>query len=284
MRQANGFSLAGVMGWPVMHSRSPIMHNAWMAAYGVKGVYAPIETPQERLERALRALPALNFVGVNLTIPHKEAALKIVDHLSPAAKAIGAVNCVVVGADGALTGHNFDCVGYVSSLAEAAPDWRASAGPALVLGAGGAARAIVYGLLEAGAPKVIIANRSRARADDIARDFSGLFTGVIETIDWSDIPRAMEAAQLLVQTTSLGMKGQPQLALDLAPLPRAALVSDIVYAPLETDLLARARARGNRGVDGLGMLIHQARPAFYEWFGVTPEVTPQLRAAMEAGL
>jgi shikimate dehydrogenase len=274
----NRFHLAGVMGIPVLHSRSPRLHGYWMNLHGMTGAYLPLEIASEKLGAALRALPALGFAGCNLTIPHKIAALDLVDHVDESVRRVGAINCVVVRPDGSLTGRNYDGFGFVESLTQAAPDWRADDGPALVLGAGGAARAVLFGLLERGARRVMIANRSRERADALAREFG------VEAIDWADRSAALAQTATLVNTTSLGMVGQPALEIDLTGLSSRTLVSDIVYTPLETPLLAAARAKGCRAVDGLGMLIHQARPAFRDWFGVMPEATPQLRKIIEATL
>lgn len=274
------FILAGVMGWPIAHSRSPRIHNYWFARHGVEGVYAPLPVEPGRLEAALRALPALGFAGCNLTIPHKEAALAFLDEIDPAARRIGAVNCVVVGQNGALIGRNYDGYGFIASLREAAPNWRASDGPCVVIGAGGGARAIVSGLIEAGATEIRLFNRTRARADRLAADFG---PGVCAH-EWDARHEALAGAGLLVNTTSQGMVGQEPLDLSLAALPPSAVVADIVYAPLETPLLAAARQMGATPVDGLGMLLHQARPAFRDWTGVMPEATPELRALIVATL
>lgn len=280
MHGQDRFLLAGVMGWPISHSRSPKIHNYWLARYGLEGAYVPLAVEPGRLEAALRALPALNFSGCNLTIPHKEAALAIVDELDETAKRVGAVNCVVVEEDGALIGRNYDGFGFTAALRAAAPMWRADAGPAVVIGAGGAARAVVAGLLEAGSPEVRIFNRTLERAEKLAQDFGA----PVAAHRWEEREAGLAGAGLLVNTTNQGMVGQPPLDLRLDALPAEALVSDIVYAPLETPLLAAARARGATVVDGLGMLIHQARPAFRDWFGIMPEATPELRAIVEATL
>jgi shikimate dehydrogenase len=271
--------LAGVMGWPVAHSRSPRLHGYWLAHYGIDGAYLPLPVAPEQFADALRSLPLLGFAGVNLTIPHKEAALPLLDKLSDRARRIGAVNLVTVAPDGRLAGDNSDGYGFIENLKEGAPGWRAAAGPAVLLGAGGAARAILAALLEAGAPQVRFVNRNRARAEALAAAIGG----PIELLDWGRREEALAGAALLVNATSLGMKGSPPLALSLKRLPPAALVTDIVYAPLETALLAEARARGHRTIDGLGMLLHQARPAFKAWFGIDPEVTPALRAFVLQG-
>lgn len=274
------FHLAGVMGFPVLHSRSPMIHKHWLREHGLTGEYMPIAVQPANLEKALRALPALGFAGVNLTIPLKEAALAIVDHVDPLARRIGAINCVAVAPDGALSGFNYDAIGYLESLREAQPSWRADAGPAAILGSGGAARAIIAGLLEEGTPEIRLCNRTRARAEALASDFGPK----VRTVDWQERSTALAGTALLVNTTSMGMKGQPPLEISLKDLPSTALVSDIVYTPLETGLLHEARVRGNTGVDGLGMLLHQAVPAFATWFGITPRVTPDLRRMVEASL
>ena len=278
MSHPDHYLLAGVMGWPVMHSRSPKLHNYWLAQHGLIGAYVPLAIKEAGLEKALRALPALGFAGCNLTIPHKEQAMKIVDHLDPVAKRIGAMNCVIVGADGSLSGTNNDGFGYIASIREAKPDWRADAGPVTVLGAGGAARAVLVSLIDEGAKDIRLTNRTAARADDLAKEFGG----PIKTIAWNDRHDALQSAAMVINTTSQGMVGQPDLDLKLDLLPQTALVSDIVYIPLETPLLSAARQRGNTTVNGLGMLLHQARPAFKAWFGVMPEVTSELRKMIEA--
>ena len=261
--------LAGVIGWPVSHSRSPRLHGYWLEKHGIDGAYVPLAVPPERLEDAIRALPALGFRGANVTVPHKEAAARIVDRIDPVAKRIGAVNTIVVGEDGLLEGRNTDAYGLITNLRQGAPGWRPESGPALVLGAGGAARAVVAALVAAGVPEVRLHNRTAAKAEALARDIGGPVRVVGEP--------ALSGAALLVNTTTLGMAGQPPLDLDLAGLPRGAVVTDIVYTPLITPLLAAARARGNPIVDGLGMLLHQAVPGFEAWFGVRPEVTNELR-------
>lgn len=280
MHGQDRFLLAGVMGWPISHSRSPMIHNYWLARYGLAGAYVPLAIEPGRLGAALRALPALNVSGCNLTIPHKEAALALVDDLDETARRVGAVNCVVVEEDGTLIGRNYDGFGFTASLRAAAPMWRVDAGAAAVIGAGGAARAVIAGLIDAGASEIRIYNRTLERAEALARDFGA----PVAAHRWEEREAGLADAGLLVNTTSQGMVGQPPLDLRLDALPDTALVCDIVYAPLETPLLAAARARGLTAVDGLGMLIHQARPAFRDWFGVMPEATPELRAMIEAML
>jgi shikimate dehydrogenase len=268
------------MGWPVMHSRSPTLHNYWFTHYRVAGAYVPLAIAPGDLEPALRALKPLGFAGCNLTIPHKECALTIVDALDPVARRIGAISCVVVQPDGSLAGTNNDVYGFVHNVLQQQPDWRADAGPVAVIGAGGGARAVVYGLADRGAREIRVTNRTFARAETLAREFGPPVT----PIAWEDRHRALDGAAMLVNTTSQGMIGHPPLDLALDRLPADALVCDIVYVPLETPLLAAARRRGNRTVDGLGMLLHQARRAWTAWFDLEPEVTPELRAAIEATL
>jgi shikimate dehydrogenase len=272
------FLLAGVMGCPVMHSRSPKLHNYWLTQHELAGAYLPLPVAPERLGAALRALPALGFAGCNLTIPHKQPALDLVDHLDPLARRIGAVNCVVVRPDGSLAGYNYDAFGYVESLRDVQPQWRADLGPIAVVGAGGAARAVLVALIEQGAREIRLVNRTLARARELAQELGR----PIAPIPWERREDALKGAVMLVNTTDQGMIGEPALPLALDLLPMGALVSDIVYIPRETPLLAAARKRGNPTVNGLGMLLHQARPAFRAWFGIMPEVTPELRAMMEA--
>lgn len=272
--------VAGVCGWPVAHSLSPRLHNYWLRHYGLDGAYVPFAVRPEDLARALAALPALGIAGVNLTVPHKEAALALVDRLSEAARAIGAVNTLVVDAQGRLIGDNTDAFGFHHNLTLNVPWWRVGSHPAVVIGAGGAARAVAFALVNAGAPAVRLINRTRARAERLAEALGERVT----VATWEESATALADAGLLVNATSLGMKGQPPLDLDLTPLPPSAVVGDLVYVPLITPLLARARARGHPVVDGLGMLLHQARPGFAAWFGVEPEVTEELRRHVLAGL
>jgi shikimate dehydrogenase len=265
--------LAGVMGWPVAHSLSPRLHGFWLNEYGIDGAYVPLPVRPERLSAALEALPDLGFSGCNLTVPHKEAALAVLDEVDPQARRIGAVNTVRVRADGSLHGWNTDVEGYAQSLGAALPGWSLAGRSAAVIGAGGAARAVIAALIEMGAAEIRLVNRTPGRAEELAR----MLGGPIRIEPWERRSRALEGAGLLVNTTTLGMAGQPAFEIDLEPLPREAVVSDIVYAPLETPLLAAARARGHPAVDGLGMLLHQAVPGFEAWFGRRPEVTPALR-------
>ena len=265
--------LAGVMGWPVAHSLSPRLHGYWLKQHGIDGAYLPLAVKSERLGPALRALADLGFVGCNLTVPHKEAALLVLDEVEPEARRIGTVNTVRVRADGSLYGWNTDVEGFAQSLAAALPGWSPAGHAAAVIGAGGAARAVVAALLGLGAAEIRLVNRSAERAEALA----GALGGPIQVLGWSGMAEALGDAALLVNTSSLGMAGQPPLSIDLGALPPGAVVADIVYAPLDTPLLAAARARGHRTVDGLGMLLHQAAPGFEAWFGIRPEVTPALR-------
>lgn len=266
------------MGWPVAHTRSPAIHNHWIAHHGLKGAYVQLPVEPEQLEAALRGLAALGFAGCNVTVPHKVNAMMLMDELDPVARRIGAINTIVVLPDGRLKGFNNDGAGYIQSLRDAKPDWRGDAGPALVLGAGGAARAIVVALLDQGVPELRLSNRTQQRADSLAAEFGEK----VKVVPWSERNAAMAGASLLVNATTQGMHGQPPLDVTLDDLPGQALVSDAIYIPLETPLLAQARLRGHLTVNGLGMLLNQARPAFQAWFGVLPELTPELRAAVQA--
>jgi shikimate dehydrogenase len=273
--------LAGVIGWPVGHSRSPRLHGWWLDHYGIDGAYVPLPVAPEQFAQALRTLPHLGFRGVNVTVPHKEAALVAVDVVGDLARRIGAVNTVILREDGSLEGRNSDGLGFYEHLVASAPIWNVKLGPAVIVGAGGAARAIAVALLDAGVPELRLVNRTRERAEQLAL---ALGDPRIKVMPWLARAGALEDAMLVVNTTTQGMASQPALDLDLAPLPLGAVVFDCVYAPLETPLLAAARKRGLIGVDGLGMLIHQARPGFAAWFGREPEITPELRAFLAEGL
>jgi shikimate dehydrogenase len=275
--------LAGIMGWPVSHSRSPVLHGFWLEETGVDGAYLPLPVRPDDVEQALRALPVLGFRGCNLTVPHKQAALAVVDRVDPLARRIGAINTIVVAPDGSLEGTNTDAFGFREHLREAAPQWKPGSGPAVILGAGGAARAVIVALSDAGAAEIRIVNRTLKRAEAVAGDLAAPRTKI--TIhSWEEVSAVQCQAGLLVNATSLGMVGEPPLILDLASLPLSAPVVDIVYVPLETELLAAARRRGHPAVDGLGMLLHQGRPGFEAWFGASVQVTDRLRAAMLATL
>lgn len=268
--------LAGVMGWPVSHSRSPRLHGYWLAQYGIDGAYVPLAVAPENLKDALAALPKIGFRGCNLTIPHKEAALDYVNTIDETARVVGAINTVVVDDAGALRGSNTDIEGFAQNIRSTGHMLDASH-PALVIGAGGAARAVIAALKSLGFTRAAIVNRTPERAKALAKDLAPLAL-TLDVHAWDRRSDLVKDASLVVNTTSLGMNGAPPLALDLAAARDDALVTDIVYAPLETPLLQAARARGLACVDGLGMLLHQARPGFRAWFGVDPEVTPALRA------
>ena len=280
MSDSNQFKLAGIMGMPVFQSRSPILHNYWIKKYNIKGAYGHFPVQIDKVETAIRGLSALGLSGCNITQPHKLMAMKLMDQLSPLAKRIGAINCIVVQADGSLHGFNHDGFGYIQSLKDANPVWRADAGPITVIGAGGAARAVVISLIDEGATEIRLINRTRAKADELAQ----AAPAIIKTYDWSQRHDALEGAAMLVNTTNQGMYGQPALEIQLDALPKSAMVSDLIYIPLETPFLESARLRGNTTVNGLGMLLNQARPAFEAWFGVNPEITPELRHMIVATL
>lgn len=272
MKLSGKAKVAGVMGWPVGHSRSPMLHGHWLRRYGIDGAYVPMAVRPEKIGEALSGLAALGFAGCNLTLPHKELAPPYLAEIDDTAKRIGAVNTIVVRPDGGLAGSNTDAFGFLENLKAGAPRWRAAAGAAVMVGAGGAARAVGVALADAGVPEIRILNRTRARAEALAGDLGPKS----RVIDWGKRTAALDGAALLINTSSLGMAGQPPLELPLDALPQDAVVNDIVYVPLETPLLADARRRGHTVVDGLGMLLHQGRPGFRAWFGVDPEVTQDL--------
>lgn len=280
MNSKDRFLLAGVMGWPVMHSRSPLIHNHWFATHALAGAYVPLAIAPEGLAAALRALPALGFAGCNVTIPHKQQAMRIVDEVHESARAIGAVSCVSVRSDGSLAGSNNDAFGFIRNLRQQQPRWRADAGPAVVIGAGGGARAVCHGLLREGAREVRLVNRTNARAHEVATAFGA----AVAAHPWEQRGELLDGAALVVNATSAGMVGQPALDIDLTRLPRAAIVADIVYVPLQTPLLAAAHSRGNATVGGLGMLLHQGPLAWKSWFGIEPQVTDELRRLVEQSL
>jgi shikimate dehydrogenase len=271
---------ACVIGWPVAHSRSPVIHRYWLKLYGLDGAYELEAVRPEGIGDFLGSLRQRGYAGANVTLPHKEAALAAADRPDQAATAIGAANTLWLDDKGLLHASNTDAYGFMTHLSAEAPDWNKGGRPVMVLGAGGAARAVLYGLLEGGAAKILLANRTEDRAKALAQSFGSR----VSVVPWEERSRALAGCGLLVNATSLGMTGKPPLDLDLSALPADATVADIVYSPLETPLLAAARARGNRTVDGLGMLLHQAVPGFERWFGVRPEVTPELRAHVAANL
>lgn len=269
---SGGARIAGVIGWPVAHSRSPRLHGYWLDRYRIDGAYVPLAVPPARIAQAIAALPALGFAGANVTVPHKEAALAAVDEADNLARRIGAVNTIAVREDASLFGTNTDGYGFIQNLDQSGPGWPRGR-PAAVLGAGGSARAVVVALADAGLPEIRLCNRTRSRAEALADEIEA----PIAVIDWEARAGALDGAGLLVNTTTLGMTGTEPLAIDLGPLPADAVVTDLVYVPLVTPLLAQAAARGLRTVDGLGMLLHQARPGFRMWFGRDPEVSAELR-------
>jgi shikimate dehydrogenase len=272
--------LAGVMGWPVWHSRSPRLHGYWIERCGVDGTYVPLAVPPAHFPQALRMLALMGFRGVNVTVPHKEAALAAVDTIDAAARRIGAVNTVMMEADGTLRGTNTDGVGFLEHLKASSPAWSPAAGPAVVIGAGGAARAVIVALQDAGVREIRLVNRTRERAEQLAMALNG----ALGVLPWVARNRALDGAALVVNTTTLGMSGQPALEIELDALPAGACVFDCVYSPLETALLAQARAKGFVAVHGLGMLIHQARAGFAAWFGVEPEIDGEVRRFLAEGL
>jgi shikimate dehydrogenase len=265
--------LAGVMGWPVAHSRSPRLHGFWLESYRIDGAYVPLAVPPGGFERALRALPDLGFRGANVTLPHKEAALALADEADDIARRIGAANTIIVRDDGSLSATNTDAFGFMENLEQRAPGWP-SGRDAVLLGAGGASRAVIVALLEAGVPGIRLANRTAERARALADEFGP----AVELVAWEERSDALEGAGLLVNSTQLGMTGQPVLEIALDSLAEDAVVYDLVYAPLETGLLAEAGRHHLRTVDGLGMLLHQARPGFAAWYGREPEVNGALYA------
>jgi shikimate dehydrogenase len=268
-----------VIGHPVAHSRSPLIHKYWLAVHHIKADYTRVDIPPEEIESFLDNFPRGPYIGANVTVPHKEIAFRKVFEADPVAKALGAVNTLWLQ-DGKIHGGSTDVHGFIANLNRSQPKWDSQLKTALVIGAGGAARAVIYGLLERKVQNIVVANRTIARARELAAHFQNRIT----TSTLGNLRIHMREADLLVNTTSLGMKGQPPLEIDLDPLKKSAIVYDIVYAPLETELLKAARERGNPVVDGLGMLLHQAAPAFERWFGVRPEVTPELRALVAADL
>ncbi|WP_282170584.1 shikimate dehydrogenase [Ruegeria atlantica] len=272
----NQIPLAGVIGHPIGHSKSPKLHGYWLKTYGLLGHYVPMDVVPEDLESVLRTLPKAGFVGVNVTVPHKEAALQIADHVSDRAAKIGAANTLVFQPDGSIHADNTDGYGFMENLLAGAPDWNPQDGPAVVFGAGGAARAVLQALVEAGVPEIMLTNRTRARADQLKEEFGPRIT----VIDWVKAGNVIENAELVVNTTSLGMQGQPELRVPLDGLQPGAVVTDLVYVPLKTRLLQAAEEAGCTTVDGLGMLLHQAVPGFERWFGKRPKVTDELRATV----
>jgi shikimate dehydrogenase len=265
--------LAGVIGCPIAHSKSPRMHKHWLQRYGLPGDYVPLHVEPADLETVIRAMPKMGFVGANITIPHKVAVMQIADQISDRATLIGAANTLIFMADGRIYADNTDGYGFMANLRQNAPDWDPTSGPAAVLGAGGAARAVIVALADAGVSEIFLSNRTRAKADALRTEFGTR----IRVVDWVHAGNMLEDAATVVNTTSLGMVGQPALRVPLDGLRAGTLVTDLVYNPLRTDLLTDAHARGCVTVDGLGMLLHQGVPGFERWFGVRPQVDADLR-------
>jgi shikimate dehydrogenase len=268
--------LAGVIGSPVAHSRSPALHGHWLKRYGISGFYVPIDVATDDLETVLRSMPKMGFVGANVTIPHKEKVMKIADLVTDRAAVMGAANTLIFRADGRIHADNTDGYGFIENLRQGAPGWDAGSGPATVIGAGGAARAVIASLIDVGATEIRLTNRTRARSDALRQEFGTK----VQVYDWVQAGNAIEGASTVINASSLGMVGKPEFRVPLDALSRDAVVTDLVYAPLETAFLRQAAEIGCRTVDGLGMLLYQAAPAFERWFGVRPEVDEAARAAV----
>lgn len=268
--------LAGVIGSPIAHSRSPALHGYWLKRYGIKGHYIPMDIAQADLREALRMMPKMGFVGCNVTIPHKETVLQIADVVTDRAALIGAANTLIFRKDGKIHADNTDGAGFMANLRQNVPNWNPTAGPAAIFGAGGACRAVLAALIEVGVPEIRLANRTRARAEALRSDFGAK----VQVYEWVQAPAMLEGAATVVNTTALGMTGKADMNIPLDTLERSALVTDLVYTPLKTQFLIEAEERGCQTVDGLGMLLHQAAPGFERWFGTRPEVDDATRAAV----
>jgi shikimate dehydrogenase len=268
--------LAGVIGAPIAHSRSPRLHRHWLERYGIEGHYIPMEVQQSDLAEVIAMLPRLGFVGLNVTIPHKESVLKLADIVTDRAALIGAANTLIYRKDGKLHADNTDGIGFLANLRQVAPHWVPAAGPAAVLGAGGAARAVISALIEAGVPELRLFNRTRTRAEALRGEFGARIT----VHDWVQMGPVLEDCLTVVNTTALGMTGKPDLRIPFEALNPDAVVNDLVYTPMNTHFLIEAAQRGCTVVDGLGMLLHQAAPGFERWFGKRPEVDAAARAAV----
>jgi shikimate dehydrogenase len=271
----NNIPLAGVIGSPIAQSKSPQLHKHWLKTYGLQGFYIPMDIASADLRDVLLTLPKMGFVGINVTAPHKEAVLEIADLITDRATLIGAANTLIFSKDGKIHADNTDGYGFLENLKAGAPQWVPQSGPAVVLGAGGAARAVIASLLDAGVPEILISNRTRIRAEKMVADFGHR----LQVVDWLQAGNMMEEAVLAVNTTSLGMIGKPELRVPLDGLGKGTIVTDLVYAPLQTNFLRQAAAQGCVTVDGLGMLLHQAVPGFERWFGQRPVVDSATRAA-----
>ncbi|MDJ1009448.1 MAG: shikimate dehydrogenase [Paracoccaceae bacterium] len=272
----NRIPLAAVVGSPVAHSRSPVLHRYWLRKYGIRGFYIPMDIAADDLAEVFKSLPKQGFVGVNVTIPHKERVLELADLVTDRAALMGAANTIIFRRDGKVHADNTDGYGFIENLRQGAPDWNPKAGPAAVIGAGGAARAVIASLLDCGVSEVRLANRTRGRADALRTEFGSRVT----VFDWVAAGNAIDGAATVVNASSLGMTGKPPFRVPLDGLSPKAVVTDLVYVPLKTPLLETAERIGCTTVDGLGMLLHQAVPAFERWFGIRPEVDEGVRAAV----
>lgn len=268
--------LAAVIGHPIAHSKSPNVHGYWLRKYGLKGHYIPMDIAPEKLVDLLPRLADLGFVGANVTIPHKEKVMEIADLITDRATLIGATNTLIFRKDGRIHADNTDGYGFIENIRQTIPDWNPKSGPAVVFGAGGASRAVLASLLDVGVPKIMLTNRTRIRAEKLREDFGHR----VQVVEWVQAGNVLDEADLVVNTTSLGMTGKPEMRVPLDGLRRGAIVNDLVYTPLRTRLLQTAEERGCRVVDGLGMLLHQAVPGFERWFGKRPVVDENVRAAV----
>ncbi|MBT6266674.1 MAG: shikimate dehydrogenase [Tateyamaria sp.] len=270
----NQIPLAGVIGTPIAHSKSPEIHGYWLKKYNIAGAYIPMDVNTSNLKEVLKVLPKAGFVGVNITIPHKETVLELADLVTDRATLIGAANTLIFRKDGKIHADNTDGYGFLENLKSGAPNWNPSAGPATVLGAGGAARAVISSLLDSGVPEILLTNRTKIRAESLAENFGNR----VKVIDWVQAGNILEGSALVVNTTALGMVGKKEMRIPLDGLSINTIVTDLVYTPLETDLLSTARQIGCVTIDGLGMLLHQAVPGFERWFGLRPTVDNDTRA------
>lgn len=269
---------AAVIGNPISHSLSPKLHTYWLDRYGLDGEYTALKVTEDALEETLRALPAQGFIGANVTLPHKVSVMQFADQITDRATLIGAANTLIFKEDGRIFADNTDGYGFIANLRQGAPDWDPKAGPAAIFGAGGAARAIIVALADAGVPEIIISNRTRPKAEALRADFGARIT----VVDWVQADKALQDANTVINTTSLGMVGTQDLKVPLDNLRKEAVVTDIVYNPLRTPFLDAAQEKGCTTVDGLGMLLHQGVPGFERWFGQRPEVDEATRRAVLA--
>lgn len=267
---------AAVIGNPISHSLSPKLHSYWLNRYGIEGEYIALQVTEDALESTLRELPRKGFIGANVTIPHKVSVMQFADQITDRATLIGAANTLIFKEDGRIFADNTDGYGFMANLRQGAPDWDPKAGPAAIFGAGGAARAIIVALADAGVPEIIIANRTRAKAEALRADFGAR----VSVVDWVQADKMLEDANTVINTTSLGMVGGQEFKVSLDALSPKAVVTDIVYNPLQTPFLIAAAEKGCMTVDGLGMLLHQGVPGFERWFGRRPEVDDATRAAV----